>query len=635
MRSFPFDSITRSSCIDPETAAPARTVRGAQAVAILLVAIAFLLAAPPAGAEETKFLGAGGATDPVDVPAAPPRDAGTADTASDEAAAASGDEADSSDVTGAMLGLAGEFESEASRKARREESAEYAGAPFPPAGRLIKLSLKEAVEAALAYNLDIVVERYNPLLLDRDVVAVKARLFDPIFDSSINYTDRDTPVASIFFPTGALSEQITEWSFGVNQPTTIGGIVRAELLTVRTDTNSPISSLVDTFEPVLALSISQNLAKNFGWNVNRILLRRSQIGRSQSEEALRQQVINSMFEVESAYWRLVQARETLKVERLGLRLAEDLLRQNQIQVRVGTMAPIDVLQAEAQMKAAETSVIVAENDVRKAQNNLLRLTTGDNRLLTQDVRIETTDEPVFTPREVDFQQSLDTALTRRPDLHVAALEVQDKTLAEKGAKNNLLPSVELRASTGLQGLAGDPSSIITPFSPLPAGAGVPFTPFAGKSSFLDSTSTFFDDDQFSFWSVGLFITYPIGNREARALHARSKLELNKSEKKLTQTEQTATLQVKDVIDTLEASARAVLSTREARRLAEEQLIAEEKKLAVGLSTNFEVLTFQTDLTERRREEIGALTAHKIALSELARATGATLDNLDIDFLKEE
>lgn len=610
--------------------------------------LAFLLTAAPARAG-----------DPPASPGAGEREAATAPAGEEEAAA----ETPAEDATSVFLGLSGEFASVEARKAKREEAARYASIPFPPATRVVRLSLREAIEAALAYNLDIVVERFNPLLLEREVVSAKALLYDPIFDSSIEYTTRNTPIASIFFPSGAISEQITEYAFGISQPTTIGGLVRAELRTVRTRTNSTIDTLVDRFEPVLVLSISQNLLKGFGWNVNRIILRRSQIAESQSVESLKQQVINSVFAVEEAYWRLVQARETLKVERLGLRLAEDLLRQNEIQVRVGTMAPLDVLQAKAQMKAQETAVIIAENDVRQAQNLLLALTTGDNELLTQDVRVETTDNPDFTPAKADFLKSLRTALERRPDLRAVALAVQDRELLKKGARNNLLPKAELRFSAGFQGLSGDPNSAINPFtgsSPLslpvldaggvpvappesvvipgspslPAGAGVLGTPFAGQTSFSDATGTFFSDDEFSFWSVGIFVTYPIGNRDARARYARSKLALQKSEKDLTRTEQLATLDVRRVIDNLEASARAVASSREAREVAEEQLEAEEKKLAVGFSTNFEVLEFQRDLTNRRRDEIDALTAHKISLVALSRATGTILDDLNIEFLEE-
>ena len=138
------------------------------------------------------------------------------------------------------------------RKAKREEAERYANVSFPPATRVVRLSLKEAIEAALAYNLDIVVERFNPLLLERDVVSAKAQLYDPIFDSSIEYTSRNTPIASIFFPSGAISEQITEYAFGISQPTSIGGLGRAERRTVRTRSNSTLDTLVDRFEPVLA-----------------------------------------------------------------------------------------------------------------------------------------------------------------------------------------------------------------------------------------------------------------------------------------------------------------------------------------------------------------------------------------------
>jgi outer membrane protein TolC len=550
-----------------------------------------------------------------------------ADVVADEAAL-------SDDATGTFLGLAGDFETEKARKERMAEAERDAARPFPPAARVIRLSLREATEAAITHNLNIVVERYNPLLFERDVVSQKALLHDPIFDTNIGYSVNNTPVASIFFPSGAVEERRTSWGFGISQPTTIGGVVRAELQTVRTDTDSPLATLTDSFEPVLTLSLTQELLRGFGWNINRIALRRSQIGQSLSIEQLRQQVIDSIFQVHQGYWELVRARESLKAERLGLRLAEDLLRQNEIQVRVGTMAPLDVLQAKAQAQAAVTSVIVVENNVRQAQNRLLALTTNNTELLQSDIRIEPTDEPTFEPEEVDFEKSLETALRRRPDLHSAMLDIQDKRLAEKGAKNAVLPKATLEFATGFRGLSGDPNKTPNPFTGVPAGAGVIGTPFAGATSFGDATNTFFSDDEFSFWSVGVMVTYPIGNRDARAQYTRSKLEAQKSEKNLTRAEQIATLDVKRVFDSLEANARAVESAQQARTFAEEQLEAEEKKLGVGLSTNFEVLQFQTDLTDRRLEEIQALTQYRVSLAELGKVTGTSLDDLDIEFLED-
>ena len=588
-------------------------------------------------------------------PSTPPGAASSATTAS-------------SDVTGVALGEVGDIESDKARKAREEENERYAGKPFPPASRVIRMSLQQAIDAALRNNLDILVERFNPLLLERDVVSAKAKLHDPTLSTNFKYTNQSTPTASIFFPTGALAERTAEYGFGVSQPTTIGGLVTTSIQTTRKRTNSPIDLLTDTFQPTLSLTITQSLLKGFGWNVNRIGIRRSVIGRSKSMEALKLQVIGSVFEAQQGYWSLVGARETLKVQRLALRLAEDLLRQNEIQVKVGTMAPLDVLQAKAQEKAAETQVIVAENNVRKAQDVLLKLTTADSERLTEDLRVETTDKPEVKPRKVDFEESLRTALARRPDLKVAVLDIQDKELAKKGARNAVLPQVDFTFSTGLTGLSGDPNNATNPFSgsaaipvvdaianptpppatipgttiigyipptsPTPAGANVGLTRFAGQSSFKDATSTFFTNDQFSFWSVGIVVTYPLGNRDARAQYSKSKFDLEKSKKSLTRTEQQATLDVKRAVEDIEAASRAVISTREAREVAEEQLDAEEKKLSVGLSTNFQVLQFQKDLTDRRSEEIQALTAYNVALAVLAQATGTTLDTLNVDFLEE-
>ncbi len=582
-------------------------------------------------------------------PSTPPGAASSATTAS-------------SDVTGVALGEVGDIESDKARKAREEENERYAGKPFPPASRVIRMSLQQAIDAALRNNLDILVERFNPLLLERDVVSAKAKLHDPTLSTNFKYTNQSTPTASIFFPTGALAERTAEYGFGVSQPTTIGGLVTTSIQTTRKRTNSPVELLTDTFQPTLSLTITQSLLKGFGWNVNRIGIRRSVIGRSKSMEALKLQVIGSVFEAQQGYWSLVGARETLKVQRLALRLAEDLLRQNEIQVKVGTMAPLDVLQAKAQEKAAETQVIVAENNVRKAQDVLLKLTTADSERLTEDLRVETTDKPEVKPRKVDFEESLRTALSRRPDLKVAVLDIQDKELAKKGARNAVLPQVDFTFSTGLTGLSGDPNPAINPFSgtnpqtiqvtdslgnPIPnqfitipgipatpAGDRVSSTPFAGHTNFFDATSTFFSRDQFSFWSVGIVVTYPLGNRDARAQYSKSKLDLEKSQKSLTRTEQQATLDVKRAVEDIEAASRAVISTREAREVAEEQLDAEEKKLSVGLSTNFQVLQFQKDLTDRRSEEIQALTSYNIALAVLAQATGTTLDTLNVDFLEE-
>ncbi len=538
-----------------------------------------------------------------------------------------------SDVTGAALGFEG-LESDEDRKARQAADEKYAGAPFPPAPQVIRLSLQQAVDAALRNNLDILVERFNPLLLQKDVVSAKALLYDPTFAANVTRTNRDTPTASIFFPSGTLNEKTTDYGFSLAQPTTIGGLVTAGIQTLRTRTNSPVEVLTDRFEPLLTLSLSQEILKGFGWNVNRTRIRRSMIGEAESVEGLRSQVINLVFSVQQAYWGLVGARENLRVQRLGLRLAEDLLRQNRIQVRVGTLAPIDELQAKAQMAAASTQVITAENGVHQAQDVLLALTTRDSEQLSADVRVETTDSPAFQPRKVDFEESLRIALARRPDLKVASLNLQDKTLVRKAARNNVLPSATVNFATGFSGLAGDPNPSVNPFNGAPAGVGVLGTPFVGQSTFADATDTFFSNNSFPFWSVGLTVSYPIGNRDARAQYSKSKLDELKAKTSITRTEQQVSLDVKRTTEDLQTYSRAVESTKEARIVAEEQLDAENKKLLVGLSTNFQVLQFQQDLTQRRREEVIALTAYKVGLANLERAQGTTLDTLNVDFINE-
>ena len=326
----------------------------------------------------------------------------------------------------------------------------------------------------------------------------------------------------------------------------------------------------------------------------------SRANRKIADVDVRQTVALTERTVRNTYWDYVYAINALKVARQTLDLAQESLRNTRSRVEIGTLAPIDVVQAESEVASREEAVILAEASIGQSEDQLRSLIFDPKTPGFFDMRLEPTDVPQMLVQEVDVTAAVDRALKDRTDLIATRkrLEVTDYNV--KYFKNQTLPGLDARFdynSTGLGGtqLIRDPDSPLFP------------PPVIGEvvRSYGDVLGNVFSSD-FPTWRLSLNVTYPIGNSHADASLARTRIEKTQSETSLRQLELNVATQVRDSGRQLVANAKRVEATSAARVLAERRLEAEEKKFAAGMSTSFEVFQAQRDLAQARSTALRAV-----------------------------
>lgn len=469
--------------------------------------------------------------------------------------------------------------------------------PVAP-GRTVGVSVREAIALTFANNLDLQVEAITPQIRGAEV-GEQQGAFDPTLGAQAQYARDRSPVIS---PIAGSDSRTLAGQLSVAQRLPLGTRYELSYNTDRFKNNALFSALNPAYSAEVLLQVTQPLLRNFGTDVNRagiVIARRNQ---EAAQAAFQGVVQNSLFSTVQSYWSLVQALDALEVARESLRLAEQLLQQNRVQVRVGTMAPIEVTQAEAGVASRVEGVIRAEADVGAAQDRLKRQIVLDPTNVF-DYTIVPTDRPEFVPVQVQLAPNLEAAAKFRPELVAQRVGIQAQEANLRLARNQALPELNIVGSVGLNGLDND---------------------WGGANSDIVSEA----DNQYQ-WSAGLVFSYPLGNRTARSRLTSADLGLRQARTGLQSLELQVAEEVRSAVRAVNTNAQRVEATREATRLAREQLTAEQRRLAVGLSTSFEVLRLQTDLAEAQNREIQAVTDYRVSLTDLDRVAGVLLDRFSI------
>jgi len=342
----------------------------------------------------------------------------------------------------------------------------------------------------------------------------------------------------------------------------------------------------------------------------------------QSEKDLERSLQQTVYNVEQAYWNLVYAVDNYKVTEQSMEYAQDLLERNQRSVEVGTMAPIEVIAAEAEVASREADLLVAEAQIRNEEDRLkqiLNLRAEDPQ--ADLIRIMPTDIPEEGHSEMSLDEALNTALQNRPDLASARLGIQNSEFDVRFQKNQLLPNLSFDTSYWSPGLSGT-QLILNPDDPF----GPPLGQIPGGI-----TDSFKDVFGFSYknWSLGLTLEIPFNAIFSRAALAQAQISLDTALLQVKEQELQIYTDIKIAVRNVETAYKTIQALKVARRLSERQLEAVTEKLKVGLSTNFEVLQYQRDLSSARGRELNAIIQYNMALAALERDMGVSLDRNNV------
>ena len=471
-----------------------------------------------------------------------------------------------------------------------------------------KVSLDDCVQSALQKNLDMRIARIEPPKALADLQAAYAG-YDPGFTFSgvHNYSKSgggfDPSIGQV--PATTVNQNtinssligLTPWGMNYSLKSNLDENYGQRGLTASTFPFDDASGSA-------TISVSQPLLKNLWTDQTRFNIK---VGKTQvkyTELGLKQTIMNMVTAVEQAYYDLIYARENVTVQEKAVELAMQLVVENRKRVEVGSLAPLDQKQAEAQAETGRAYLIAAKSGLITQENALKQLISDDYAAIKPVELLPAA--PLSAPvRVFDRQISWSKGLTERPDLLQAKLDVERQGITIKYNYNQLFPELDILAGGGYGG----------------GGSGI--------SEYGQVLNQIVKREQPS-WSVGGQLTYPLGNIGARANYKKSKLTMDQYLLNLKKLEQTIMVTIDDDITQAHSSYQQVGATRSAREYADEALAAEQKKLENGKSTTYTVLQMQRDLTTARGNEIQALANYNKALAKLSLDEGSTLQRLGIN-----
>ncbi|MBA2353303.1 MAG: TolC family protein, partial [Acidobacteria bacterium] len=470
----------------------------------------------------------------------------------------------------------------------------------PQAGPVRSVTINEAVALALEQNVSLRVQRMTPEIVGLDLAQVYAAWL-PALAGNLLYQSLKQPPSS-FLQTGEdtpFTQDQLIGSFGVEQVLPTGGSYALGYEASRTENNNAFATLNPATRGNLTFSFTQPLLRNRGIDNTRLNLVVSRNNRSISDLDLRNTVVGTVRDVKNAYWDVVVARSNLAVQQQTLELARQTLGDNRKRVEVGTMAPIDIVQAEAEEASNEENVIIAEQTLAQAQDRLRALLLDPGTPDFFDTTFETTELPALAAAPVDVDAAVAAAIANRLDLQQARKQLENNEVRIRFFQNQVLPAIGANVDYGLAGLGGTINQRDnTVFPPGPPTS-------TRQRGYSDVVRDIFGFD-FPTWTVSLQVNYPLGRNPNRINLERARLQNDQSLLQLRDLERQVVQQVRDLARQVNTNLKRVATTRAARSLAERRLEAEQKKFGVGLSTTFNVLQAQRDLAAARNNEQRAI-----------------------------
>jgi HAE1 family hydrophobic/amphiphilic exporter-1 len=522
--------------------------------------------------------------------------------------------------------------------------------PLPEIGRVgvdmtdqRPLSLREALEMALVNNKDIEVSRQNVRAAEFDLLGARGA-YDPRFSSLSYYERSDTPSAS--FLSGSSSGAVTQSDYtgtarmeGLTPK--FGGGYRVDFSAIRLTTNNQFAALNPQYPTALTFNYTQPLLRGLRFDNNRRLIEVAKKNLNLTDAQFRQRAIETITQVQRAYWDLVFTLRNLQIQRDAVRDARTQLEHNKRLVEEGVLAPIDVVAADAQVSGYEQSVYTALEDVQRAENNLKNLIAENRQSPFWNVSVIPTDSVDLTPPTINLDEAMLAAMANRTELQQSAVVGEINRIDERYFREQAKPQIDLIGSYGIVGLAGALSTDSTsnpltsstaqlrarinalsvlqglPPLPEPPPQTIPDNLVGGLGQSLLNVGA----NRYSNFRVGVQVNLPLRNRTAQAQLGRSLVEGKRISTQREQLEQLIQVDVRNslqVVRTAQSRLRAAAAAREA---SEQQYTSEQRRFDAGQSTLFLVLERQTALTNARGNELRAQTDLNKSIAELQRATG--------------
>ena len=550
------------------------------------------------------------------------------------------------------------------------------------------ISMNDAVALALENNLDIAIARYNLNIADTDVWRAKAgsstlgvnngvvqntpgggvgglgtqvgsgqggtsiaaggagtgsgglvqstfgsgpliTSFDPMLTGTLQFDRQEVNCSSPFCGS---SQTTTTGNFAYTQGFQWGTNMAIGFNNTRLASDNSFNSVTPALNSSFQFKLTQHLLQGFGFAPNTRFIQIAKNNREISDVAFRLQITTTVDQIENMYWDLVYAYENVRVQKEQLAFAQRTLSDNQKQVQIGTLAPIEVVRAQSTVASDQQTLTLALTNLELEQllmKNALSRTLVDPVLADAEVIPTSTMELTAQEAVVPTQDLVNDALSHRPELAESRINLTNTEISNKAIRSALLPTVDLFAYYGGAGLGGsqNPTNLCTnplsePAFCTPTSASASPVSYGGTlNQLVNSTAP----DK----GAGITVNIPLRNRAAQATQVRSEFEYRQAQLRIQQIENQVRIEVRNAQFGVQQNRASVASAQAAGDLARQSLDAEQKKYALGASTSTLVLQNQAALTQAEVTLVSAKALYEKAEVELDRATGLLLDHAGI------
>jgi outer membrane protein len=540
------------------------------------------------------------------------------------------------------------------------------------------LSLSDAIALSLENNLDIEIERYEFSLAEADVLRSQSGAaiqgiptnvlggiptgagallgsvntgiaaagaasplgagasFDPVLTGTLNLGHTTVPQSNtVTTGTSALVTKNQTGNFGIGQTFATGGTATLSYNNIVQEQNSFRSTVNPFTTSALDLTVVQPLLNGFGFANNNRTIRIARNNLKAADYVFRQQLTNTVSNVVQLYWNLVAAISTVEVRKQAVDVAQKLYDDNKKQVEIGTLAPIEVVRAEAQLATAQQALVAAQSTVLQ-QETVLKSALSRTGLASPsviDAHVVPTD-PIRIP-EVEaiqpIQDLMSTALDNRPDLAQSRVQIDNAQIALTGTRNAMLPSLNLTGNMRSNALVGSQNGVLGPVSTV---SGLVQNPPIADPFFIGGYGSVLGQlfgRSFPTYSVGATLNIPLRNRAAQANLTTATLNLRQNQLQVQRQINQVRVDVQNAVIAVNQARAQYQAAVKGRVLQEQTLDADQKKLALGATTVYQVIQDQRDLTTAAAAEVTAQAAYAAARVQLDVATGTTLPNNKVEF----
>jgi outer membrane protein len=482
----------------------------------------------------------------------------------------------------------------------------------------LPLSVSEIIRLMLASNLDVAVNRYNPLVQEY-IINTNLLPFQPTLNIGARGTRSTMPSLARTDGASSVSQLLHQYSISYGQLLQTGTQLNVGISMNRSSSNSANATFSPSYSGLVTYSVAQPFLQNFGRDINGHLIRIAKNNQKLSDVGFEMQTIDLVTAAEQMYWDLVFQIQNVKVHKQALELAQKTLADNKRQVEIGTMARIEVVQAESEVAQREVQMVTTSYTADQTQDRVKKIITslGDPALVYAELN------PVELPRKpqdddiMPIGDAIKYALESRPELRQLALQLQNSDIDVQFTKNQLLPNLTVGASYTQSGVGG---TLRSGLGDLTTGLGDAFGQLFGYN--------------YTGYSFGFNLSIPLTNKAAQADNARALMQKDSLQARRTQMAQQIALDVRNAQTVVIMSKAQIAAAEKALELANVELEAEQKKFQLGTSQLRFVLEEQRTVTDAETGHIQALVNYSKALVDYDRALGRTLrkNNVEIDKL---